>query len=169
MFDDGYERITSIDISQTSIKSMLQKYKDKSENFKYIQMDVRAMDFPENSFDAVIDKGTFDSVVVRSIFILQCGEGSNTNANKMLAEIYRVLSQNGTYVMITFGCKEQRLQYLEKPEFDWGITVHQLPKPTITATITEADPQKPTRNNHYMYVCVKGKKNEMQEQEDAKV
>lgn len=28
-------------------------------------MDVRAMDFPENSFDAVIDKATFDSVVVK--------------------------------------------------------------------------------------------------------
>ena len=27
-------------------------------------MDVRAMDFPENSFDVIIDKGTFDSVVV---------------------------------------------------------------------------------------------------------
>ena len=27
-------------------------------------MDVRAMDFAENSFDVVIDKGTFDSVVV---------------------------------------------------------------------------------------------------------
>lgn len=27
-------------------------------------MDVRAMEFAENSFDAVIDKGTFDSVVV---------------------------------------------------------------------------------------------------------
>ena len=27
-------------------------------------MDVRAMDFPEGSFDAVIDKGTFDSVIV---------------------------------------------------------------------------------------------------------
>lgn len=61
----------------------------------------------------------------------------------MLAEIYRVLAQNGVYIMITFGSKEQRLQYLEKAEFDWGIAVHELPKPTITATITEADPQKP--------------------------
>lgn len=32
-------------------------------------MDVRAMDFQESSFDAVIDKGTFDSVVV-SIYII---------------------------------------------------------------------------------------------------
>lgn len=64
MFDDGYETITNIDISQTSIKTMGDKYKEKGPNFKYVQMDVRAMDFPENSFDAIIDKGTFDSVVV---------------------------------------------------------------------------------------------------------
>ena len=67
MFDDGYENITNIDISQTSIKQMSDAYKDKGPNFKHIQMDVRAMEFAENSFDAVIDKGTFDSVIV-SIF-----------------------------------------------------------------------------------------------------
>ena len=66
MFDDGYQNITNIDISQTSIKAMIEKYKDKGPNFKYIQMDVRAMDLAENSFDAVIDKGTFDSVVVKN-------------------------------------------------------------------------------------------------------
>lgn len=64
MFDDGYETITNIDISQTSIKAMNELYKDKGPNFKYIQMDVRAMQFAQNSFDAVIDKGTFDSVIV---------------------------------------------------------------------------------------------------------
>ena len=64
MFDDGYENITNIDISQTSIKAMSEKYKEKGQNFKYIQMDVRAMEFSENSFDTVLDKGTFDSVVV---------------------------------------------------------------------------------------------------------
>jgi EEF1A lysine methyltransferase 4 len=45
MFDDGYESITNIDISQTSIKAMNELYKDKGPNFKYIQMDVRAMEF----------------------------------------------------------------------------------------------------------------------------
>ena len=64
MFDDGYDKITNIDISQTSIKAMAEKYKEKGEFFKYVQMDVRAMEFPESSFDAVIDKATFDSVVV---------------------------------------------------------------------------------------------------------
>ncbi len=64
MFDEGYENITNIDISQTVTKTMGEKYKDKGPNFKYLQMDVRAMEFPENSFDAVIDKGTLDSILV---------------------------------------------------------------------------------------------------------
>lgn len=43
---------------------MKEKYKEKGENFKYLLMDVKAMDFPEASFDAVLDKATLDSVLV---------------------------------------------------------------------------------------------------------
>lgn len=43
---------------------MKEKYKDKGDNFKYLLMDVKAMDFPEASFDAVLDKATLDSVLV---------------------------------------------------------------------------------------------------------
>lgn len=38
--------------------------------------------------------------------------------------------------MITFGSRNIRLNHLKKPDYDWGIWVHELPKPTITATIT---------------------------------
>jgi ubiquinone/menaquinone biosynthesis C-methylase UbiE len=69
MFDDGFESITNIDISQGSVKTMNERCKDKGPNFKYIQMDVRALDFPENSFDAIIDKGTFDSIVVSNFMM----------------------------------------------------------------------------------------------------
>ena len=34
MLDEGYQNITNIDISQTVIKSMVEKYKDKGSNFK---------------------------------------------------------------------------------------------------------------------------------------
>lgn len=54
----------------------------------------------------------------------------------MLSEIYRVLGPNGVYIMITFGPKGARLNHLKKPDYDWGIWVHELPKPTVTATIT---------------------------------
>lgn len=63
MFDEGYQNITNIDISPTVTKAMAEKYKDKAPSFKYLQMDVKSMDFPENSFDAVVDKGTLDSVL----------------------------------------------------------------------------------------------------------
>lgn len=52
MFDEGYQNITNIDISQVVIKSMQEKYKDKGPNFKCIDyfnktdinMDIRLMD-----------------------------------------------------------------------------------------------------------------------------
>ena len=46
MFDEGYQNITNVDISPTVTKAMNDKYKDKGPNFKYLQMDVKAMDFP---------------------------------------------------------------------------------------------------------------------------
>jgi len=72
MFDEGYQIITNIDISQVVIKQMQEKYKEKGPDFKYLHMDVRAMDFEAGSFDSVIDKGTLDSIL--------CGESSTTNA-----------------------------------------------------------------------------------------
>ena len=49
---------------------MVEKYKDRADVLKYIQMDVRAMEFNENSFDAILDKATLDSVLVNFIMIV---------------------------------------------------------------------------------------------------
>lgn len=54
----------------------------------------------------------------------------------MLSEIYRVLGPNGVYFMVSFGSQASRLDYLKRKEFDWGIWVHEMPKPTVTAQIT---------------------------------
>jgi ubiquinone/menaquinone biosynthesis C-methylase UbiE len=51
---------------------MKEKYKEKPETFKYLLMDTRAMDFPEASFDAVLDKATIDSVLVM-LFLYSAG------------------------------------------------------------------------------------------------
>lgn len=42
---------------------MTEKYKDK-EGIKYSQMDVKAMNFHEGEFDAILDKATLDSILV---------------------------------------------------------------------------------------------------------
>lgn len=51
-------------MSNVCVKAMKDKYKEKPENLKYLLMDVKALDFPEASFDTVIDKATLDSVLV---------------------------------------------------------------------------------------------------------
>ena len=44
-------------------------------------MNCCALDFPDSTFDAVVDKGTMDSVL--------CGEGSTANVAKMCSEVSR--------------------------------------------------------------------------------
>ena len=79
----------------------------------------------------------------------------------MISEIYRVMSVNGVYILISAGAPEHRLPYLEKPEYDWKIQVVEVPKPTIEIQITEPSTDKDIPNVHYIYTCSKGKKNEV--------
>lgn len=110
-------------------------------------MDVRSMDFPDGSFDCVIDKGTLDAIL--------CGEMSTTNAHKSLSEIYRVLSPKGTYICISYGQPTHRICYLEKPEFEWKIVTNNVFKPTISTSITLSNDDKDSPNVHYIYICTK--------------
>ena len=64
MSDEGFTDITNIDISSICTKAMAEKYKEKADVLKYMQMNVKAMEFSEGSFDAIIDKATLDSVLV---------------------------------------------------------------------------------------------------------
>ena len=98
MYEDGYQHITNIDISFTVIKQMQEMYKEKCPNLAFKHMDVRSLQYEEGTFDAVIDKGTFDSIL--------CGDGSGPNADQMLQEIYKVLSPTGVYIAISYGLPE---------------------------------------------------------------
>ena len=46
-----------------------------------------------------------------------------------------------------------RLSYLENDEYDWKVTVHTLPKPSVSATGVP-DGTDPSQV-HYIYVCQK--------------
>jgi EEF1A lysine methyltransferase 4 len=67
MYDDGYLNITNIDISKTVIASMAARTAEKK-GLTWQIMSCTALDFGDASFDAVIDKGTLDSIL--------CGENS---------------------------------------------------------------------------------------------
>ena len=103
-------------------------------------------DFETGSFDVAIDKGTLDAML--------CGEGSTANANKMITEVHRILKQIGVYIIVSYGQPVHRNSYLEKPDYEWDVNVHQVAKPTITTP-----PVYPTEDkeppSHYVYCCRK--------------
>uniref|UniRef100_A0A7S2V7W5 Methyltransferase type 11 domain-containing protein n=1 Tax=Fibrocapsa japonica TaxID=94617 RepID=A0A7S2V7W5_9STRA len=145
MFDDGYTTITNIDISRVVIEQMIERCRDKAA-LTWQQMNVASLEFPDESFDAVIDKGTMDSIL--------CGEGSTANCAKMCLEVSRVLKPNGVFFIVSYGVPENRLQYLENDDYSWQVSEHTIPKPTVTAA---AVPDTKDANSvHYVYVCQKG-------------
>mmetsp|Transcript_12368 Transcript_12368/g.24539 ORF Transcript_12368/g.24539 Transcript_12368/m.24539 type:complete len:209 (+) Transcript_12368:39-665(+) len=145
MYDDGYTTVANVDISRVVIDQMLDKYRDKP-TMTWQQMNMCALEFPDESFDAVVDKGTLDSIL--------CGEGSTANVAKMCQEVSRVLKPSGVYMVISYGVPDNRLNYLENEDYSWTVTVHQVAKPTVSAS---AVPDTKDANSvHYIYCCVKG-------------
>eukprot|EP00644_Phytophthora_capsici_P009139 jgi/Phyca11/504226/fgenesh2_kg.PHYCAscaffold_6_\ len=131
MVNDGYQKLMNVDVSEIVIKQMSAKYED------------------HETYDAVVDKGTMDSIL--------CGEGSTANVSKMCQEIHRVLKPNGVYFIVSYGVPDNRLSYLENKELQWRVTVHTVPKPTVSAVqVSEAD----ANAVHYIYACQKGVKTE---------
>jgi len=144
MFEDGFTDLTNIDISKVVINQMTERYQDKPA-LTWQMMNIMALDFPDESFDAVVAKATMDAIL--------CGEGSTANVAKMCTEVSRVLKPSGIFYIVSYGVPDNRLNYLEQEDYGWQVTVHTVPKPTVSAT---AVPDTKDANSvHYIYVCQK--------------
>eukprot|EP00916_Digyalum_oweni_P000233 GHVL01000347.1.p1 GENE.GHVL01000347.1~~GHVL01000347.1.p1 ORF type:complete len:211 (+),score=24.52 GHVL01000347.1:63-695(+) len=142
MYKDGFEDIHNVDISSVVINSMKTKYKDQ---MTYEEMDMRKTSFPAQHFNAVIDKGTLDSIL--------CGEGSSHNAAMVLEEISRILKTDGVYICVSYGQPSYRLTYLQRQDYRWDVKIHTVHKPMLNMTAPLSADEKD--NVHYIYVCVK--------------
>lgn len=164
---DGYEDIMNIDISSVAIEMMRRKHESVPQ-LKYMQMDVRDMSFfQDESFHAVIDKGTLDS--------LMCGSEAPSSASRMLGEVSRLLKPGGTYMLITYGDPNVRMVHLNKPAYNWKIVLYIIPRPGferregcsssprsyLEPVPTTDDGLLPEKfvledpDSHYIYVCKK--------------
>ncbi|XP_011008275.1 PREDICTED: methyltransferase-like protein 13 isoform X2 [Populus euphratica] len=118
MVDDGYENIMNVDISSVAIDLMRRKYEHMPQ-LNYMEMDVRDMSFfPDESFDAVIDKGTLDS--------LMCGGDAPISAARMLGEVSRLLKPGGIYMLITYGDPKVRMPHLTRSIYSWEIVLYAI-------------------------------------------
>ena len=110
----GIYPIVSTDISKTCCRNMSKQY-----GGCYLPMDVCSLNFRENSFPCVIDKGTLDALL--------CGKNYEVAVTKMMREIGRVLAVNGIFIEITFGANGERIGVFDCPEIlPWTLeaTIH---------------------------------------------
>jgi RAT1-interacting protein len=73
----------------------------------YVPMDVCKMQFRNDIFQCVIDKGTLDA--------LMCHTHFEVAVSAMMLEISRVLAPNGVFIEVTFGQTAQRIDLLDSP------------------------------------------------------
>lgn len=88
------------------------------------------MDFQGKMFDMIIDKGTFDSIMVCYSFLgfganRQCADTSLTHMNKYLDGVDKCLTEGGTFVIMSYGEPKYRDKYLRRE--DWGYKVVEVP------------------------------------------
>ncbi|KAA6358486.1 MAG: putative protein kinase domain protein [Streblomastix strix] len=144
MYDDGYRNITSIDISPVAIDLVKKRAEDRRE-LRFEVGDVLELGRQgEGIYDAVIDKGTMDSIL--------CGDGSYANVQKMLSGISKVLRPGGVFFAVSYGTSQNRLAYLQASEYNWSVSVNTLPKPQVGVVLQSASDGQEV---HYIYTCTK--------------
>lgn len=112
-------KTTNIDISDTAIEFMNARTK-KKEKIEYVCMDACDMDFEDESFEIVFDKGTVDA-------LLSHGEdeyGNNKRIKKLMKEVFRVLKENGSFILISGNERFILDPYLFV--HDWSIEVYPI-------------------------------------------
>lgn len=102
MYREGYTNIMNIDVSEAAITQMQQLW-GHLEGMQWKAMNAGALDFPDDSFDVVLEKGMFDALYA----------GTGSQALPVMAEARRVLRKSGSLFSISFG--EDRIERLYAP------------------------------------------------------
>jgi len=99
MYEEGFQTMANIDISEPVIAQMRNKY-GHLEGMTWSTMDASSLEFSNGSFDVALEKGLFDA--------LYAGTGERVQA--VLAEARRVVRPGGRIVSISFaGDRIERL------------------------------------------------------------
>ena len=154
LYIEEITNVTNIDFSENAIKIMEDRYKEQNVKMIYKKMDVTEMsEFPNNSFNIVFDKALLDTVL--------CAENALPIVDKMINEIYRVLVNQGYYIIISNGSEDKRKNLFKSDLWDYKML--EIEKPSKVVVLDEKDP----KNYHYIYILTKiGKEEEVKEEEN---
>jgi SAM-dependent methyltransferase len=112
MYNAGYNRQTNIDYSEVVIEQMQKLHADVQQYLNFQVGDSRSLMYPKNTFDVVIDKGVYDTLV--------CYKDKVKAVFDMVYESGRVLKPGGLYILFSLHDADDLLIFLEKqPSLHW--------------------------------------------------
>lgn len=115
MWDDGYKNIANIDYSSVVIEQMRRKHETRP-GIEWHEMDVRSLEFGDDTFDIVIDKGTMDAMMAVKDDPWNPPEQVVQDCTKEVDEVIRVLRKgSGVFLYLTFGQPHFRKRFLTRP------------------------------------------------------
>ena len=144
LYDEGYQNITNIDISDIVVEQMNQKFADRP-GMQWANMDARKLDFPSESFDVVIDKGCLDCLFT--------GTHSYQNVGLCLKEITRILVPSGCYICISYRDADHRLSHFNRDYLNWSVVHKSIPK-----SLLEASEDPLPANCYHVFTCLKNER-----------
>ncbi|XP_022138363.1 methyltransferase-like protein 13 [Momordica charantia] len=95
LYDVGFQSITNIDFAKVAISNMSRRNTRQRPYMRWRVMDMTSMQFLDESFDAIIDKGGLDALVE--------AEDGAMLANQYLSEMKRVTKSGGKFICFTFA------------------------------------------------------------------
>jgi len=119
LYNEGFEDITNIDISEVVIKKMSSKHP----HLKFIQMDATKIDFGSEMFDFVIEKSTLDALLVDTESPWDLTSNGSKTVFGVLNSVKNLLTAGGSFMSITFAQPHFRVPLLAQEGLGWSIKV----------------------------------------------
>jgi ubiquinone/menaquinone biosynthesis C-methylase UbiE len=138
----------NLDFSQVVINQLNERHRctHTESTVSNLLADVTSMsDVDDASFDVILDKATFDSVI--------CGDGGAERAERMLAEVCRVLRPAGVFMLLSNAPPDERTPLFEHKSLIWTLSTQTVPKPA--GSIAGSGAALADAKNLYLYTMVK--------------
>ncbi|KAI5349839.1 hypothetical protein L3X38_002730 [Prunus dulcis] len=138
LYDAGFNSITNIDFSKVAISDCLRRNVRLRPDMRWRVMDMTAMQFEDEAFDVVVDKGGLDALMEPEL-----GPKLGT---QYLSEVRRVLKSGGKFICLTLAESHVLALIFSKFRFGWKMGIHAIPqkpssKPSLQAFMVIAEKQ----------------------------
>jgi SAM-dependent methyltransferase len=108
LYEDGFTRVVSIDYSKTVVEAM----RKRAPHLEWLQMDMCKLEFPSESFEVVLDKGSLDAVFTDGGSVWNPSTQVRSDVGSCIHEVLRVLKPGGIFISISFGQPHFRKPYI---------------------------------------------------------